>query len=196
MKTILQPRLVNNPFGDPGLIIEFLFDKRALLFDLGHLGPLTSQMLLKISDVFVSHTHIDHFIGFDRLLRVVFGRGKTIHLFGPANFIANVEGKLAGFTWNLVDRYSESVTLEVTEVHADRLIKARFSAIDRFQKSDELIVRRNVVPKKEPPDHLQSVVIIHVADHHRNGIIGVLSGNEQIRIIKQGLILHLFLENP
>ena len=58
-------------------------------------------------------------------------------MFGPANFIANVEGKLAGFTWNLVDRYSESVTLEVTEVHADRLIKARFSAIDRFQKSDE-----------------------------------------------------------
>jgi ribonuclease Z len=37
----------------------------------------------------------------------------------------------------LADRYSESVTMEVTEVHADRLIKAKFKAIDRFRKSDE-----------------------------------------------------------
>jgi ribonuclease Z len=68
---------------------------------------------------------------------VVFGRGKTIHLYGPENFIANVTGKLAGFTWNLVDRYSESVTLEVTEVHESHLVKVKFKAIDRFKKSDE-----------------------------------------------------------
>ena len=116
MKTIFHPKLVNDPLGDPGLIVEFLFDKRAILFDLGHLGALTSATLLKISDVFVSHTHIDHFIGFDYLLRVCFGRNKVIRFYGPKNFIRNVEGKLAGFTWNLVDRYDESITLEVNEI--------------------------------------------------------------------------------
>jgi len=118
-------------------MVEFLCEKRALLFDLGDLSSITNGELLKISHVFISHTHIDHFIGFDHFLRVVFGRGKTIHLYGPENFIANVTGKLAGFTWNLVDRYSESVTLEITEVHESHLVKAKFKAIDRFKKSDE-----------------------------------------------------------
>lgn len=137
MKTNFLPKLINNPLGDPGLMVEILNERRFLLFDLGDLSNISSGDLLKVSYVFVSHTHIDHFIGFDRLLRVIFGREKTIHLFGPKNFISNVEGKLAGFTWNLVDRYNESVTLEVTEVQSDRLLKARFSAIDQFKKKDE-----------------------------------------------------------
>ncbi|GJL79451.1 MAG: ribonuclease Z [Nitrospinaceae bacterium] len=137
MKPIFHPRLVNDVFGDPGLLVEFLYEKRALLFDLGEISAIPNGTLLKVSDVFVSHTHIDHFVGFDRLLRIVFGRGKTLRLYGPSNFIANVEGKLAGFTWNLVDRYSESITLEVTEVHEDHLRRARFRAIDRFKRTEE-----------------------------------------------------------
>ena len=137
MQSNFSPKLINDPLGDPGVMVEFLCEKRGLLFDLGDLSSITNGELLKISHVFISHTHIDHFIGFDHFLRVVFGRGKTIHLYGPENFIANVTGKLAGFTWNLVDRYSESVTLEVTEVHESHLVKAKFKAIDRFKKSDE-----------------------------------------------------------
>ena len=137
MKPHFLPKLINGPLGDPGMMVEFLCEQRALQFDLGDLSSTSNSDLLKISHVFISHTHIDHFIGFDHLLRIIFGRGKTIHMFGPENFIANVAGKLAGFTWNLVDRYSESVTMEVTEVHADRLIKTRFKATDRFRKGDE-----------------------------------------------------------
>ena len=137
MKPHFLPNLINGPLGDPGMMVEFLCEQRALQFDLGDLSSISNSKLLKISHVFISHTHIDHFIGFDHFLRMVFGRGKTIHLYGPENFIENVAGKLAGFTWNLVDRYSESVTMEVTEIHADRLIVARFKAIDRFRKSDE-----------------------------------------------------------
>ena len=78
MKSFLRPTLVNDPFGDPGLLVQFLFQNRSLLFDLGDISPLSNGELLKVSHVFVSHTHIDHFIGFDRLLRTVFGREKTI----------------------------------------------------------------------------------------------------------------------
>lgn len=137
MKPILHPRLTNDVFGDPGLKIEFLYEKRALLFDLGDISAVPNGTLLKVTDVFVSHTHIDHFIGFDHLLRIVFGRGKTLRLYGPENFIANVEGKLAGFTWNLVDKYNESICLEVVEVHEDHLLRAQFRAIDKFKRSEE-----------------------------------------------------------
>ncbi|MFQ5671483.1 MAG: ribonuclease Z [Nitrospinales bacterium] len=137
MKPIFHPKLVNDPFGDPGLLVQFLYESRVLLFDLGNLSRITNKTLLNVTHVFVSHTHIDHFIGFDQLLRVCFGRNKTICLYGPENFIANVQGKLAGFTWNLVDRYAESITLQVVEVRQEELLRATFRAVDRFEKTGE-----------------------------------------------------------
>ena len=137
MKTGIQPALINDPFGDPGLLVQFLLEKRVLLFDLGDLSAVSNGTLLKVSHVFVSHTHIDHFIGFDRLLRTFFGREKTLTIFGPENIIQNVAGKLAGFTWNLVELYSESLTIEVVEVRQSGLLKGTFRAIDRFKLCDE-----------------------------------------------------------
>lgn len=162
MKPIFHPRLVNDVFGDPGLLVQFLYEKRALLFDLGDISAIPNGTLLKVTDVFVSHTHIDHFVGFDHLLRIVFGRGKILRLYGPSNFIANVEGKLAGFTWNLVDRYSESITLEVTEVHEDHLRRARFRAVDQFKRTDE---RREQFPNglllEEPSFSVHTAILEH-----------------------------------
>jgi ribonuclease Z len=137
MKSGIEPVLINDPFGDPGLLVQFLLHKQALLFDLGDLSALSNGTLLKVSHVFVSHTHIDHFIGFDRLLRTLFGRDKTLTIFGPKNIIQNVQGKLAGFTWNLVELYSESLTIEVVEVREQGLLKGTFRAIDRFKLCDE-----------------------------------------------------------
>jgi len=117
---------------------------------------------LKVSHVFVSHTHIDHFIGFDRLLRTFFGREKTLTFYGPKNFIKNVEGKLAGFTWNLVDRYEESLTIEVVEVREEKLIKASFRAIDKFKLTNkkEFELQGGVI-LEDPSVKVRAVILEH-----------------------------------
>ncbi|MDE2180813.1 MAG: ribonuclease Z [candidate division NC10 bacterium] len=134
MTNLFQPRLLNEVFGDPGLFVRFRWERRALLLDLGDLTTQPPADLLKVTDIFVSHTHVDHFIGFDHLLRIVFGRGHTIRLFGPPGFISNVEGKLFGYIWNLVEGYT--LTFDVYEVSSDKIVAARFPCGARFERVD------------------------------------------------------------
>ncbi len=130
MTPSFSPHLVNGLFGDPGLYVEIRWSRRALLFDLGDNTSLSPTRLLRVQDIFLSHTHMDHFIGFDRLLRVALGRGKRIRFYGPSGLIANIQGKLQGYTWNLVDGYP--LSLEVREFHPDRLEQAEFHAKEGF----------------------------------------------------------------
>jgi ribonuclease Z len=118
MRPLLHPTLVNGRSGDPALYIETLFDKRALLFDLGDIAALPARKILRLEQVFVSHAHIDHFVGFDRLLRLHVGREKQISLYGPAGFIAQVGHKLHGYAWNLAESYACDLALVVTEIDA------------------------------------------------------------------------------
>lgn len=135
MKPLFTAQLVNDPFGDPGLYIDFLFEKRAFLFDLGDIHALSPRHLLRVSDVFVTHTHMDHFYGFDHLLRVLLGRDKIVHLYGPPGLIANVEGRIQGYTWNLIDTAREVLDLRVYEWDGGRVLEgAAFSSRHRFQK--------------------------------------------------------------
>ena len=117
---MFNAQLINDPFDDPGVYAEFQYKKEAVLFDLGNIHHISTRKLLKISHIFVSHTHMDHFIGFDHLLRVCLGRDQHISLFGPPGFIKNVENKIGAYTWNLVENYSNNFVIEVTEVHEKR----------------------------------------------------------------------------
>ena len=132
MNLAFVPRLVNGPFGDPGLYIHLRWEGRALLFDLGQNDNFPTGELLRVSHVFVSHCHMDHFIGFDRLLRLFLGRDKKLCLYGPPGILDCVEGKLCGYTWNLVDGYGFS--LEVAEVSPESMRRAVFHAATGFKR--------------------------------------------------------------
>jgi len=160
MPPSLHPRIVNGPFEDPGLFVPFLFENRAVLFDLGENSALSSRDILKISHVFVTHTHMDHFVGFDRLLRLLLGREKSLHLYGPEGFIKNVEGKLAGYSWNLVENYSNRFMLNVTEVRADRLLTAQYLCRNRFDAGKKSVINPFSGPLLEEPALTVSSVIL------------------------------------
>lgn len=138
MRPIFQPYLVNGSSGDPMLFVDCLFERRALLFDLGEIRALPPRKMMRISDVFVSHAHMDHFIGFDWLLRILLGRKRDLHLYGPPGFLAQVEHRLGGYTWNLVHNYSSDFTLQVTEVDdSGAARRARFRCRNEFRREDD-----------------------------------------------------------
>ena len=134
MRPIYQAELVNGVFGDPGVYIDLKFSSRALLFDIGDISGLPTRKLLRITDVFVSHTHMDHFAGFDHLLRVCLGRDAGVRIYGPSNFIDQVEHKLHAYTWNLVENYVADFAVTACELDGRQLHRALFRSRNKFRR--------------------------------------------------------------
>src|SRR3972149_3704538 len=134
MKPTFHARPVNGPFEHPCLYVRLLREKRALMFDIGTVARLSAGSLLKVSDVFVTHTHIDHFIGFDSLLRLCLRREEPLRVYGPSNIIDAIEGKLRGYIWNLIHEYP--LKLEAFAIDGDTVRHASFYAENSFRKLD------------------------------------------------------------
>ena len=105
VRTLFHPCMPNGPAGDPVVWVDLQDEGHAVLLDLGDLRHLSSRQLLRVGDALVTHTHMDHFVGFDQLLRLALRREEPLVLTGPAGFLANVAGKLRGYTWNLIENY-------------------------------------------------------------------------------------------
>jgi len=163
MRPLLHPSLVNGRFGDPVLFIETLFEKHAILFDLGDIAALPARKINRIEHVFVSHTHIDHFVGFDLLLRMLVGREKTVRMFGPEGFIDRVSHKLQAYQWNLVDRFPCDLGFAVAEIDTNGIAhSARFRLKNAFAKEPlELRSLPDSVIYSEPAFNVSAAVLEH-----------------------------------
>jgi ribonuclease Z len=132
VKTTFRPRLLNGQTGDPALLVTLRWQGRSILIDLGRIDRTPAAVLLPIEAVFVSHAHMDHFMGFDQLLRLFLARDTELRLYGPTGIADCVQGKLAGYTWNLTDEYRFGI--EVVEIGERELVRWRFAAADRFAR--------------------------------------------------------------
>ncbi|GBC61702.1 ribonuclease Z [Desulfonema ishimotonii] len=179
-----HPRLINLPFDDPGVFVPFRFEKRAILFDLGTADALSSRDMLKISHVFISHTHMDHFVGFDRLLRLCLGREKELCLYGPPGFLKNIGGKLTAYSWNLVQNYPNWFALRATEVHPDHVL------------SQEYLCQHRFMPRNAPTRHPFDGILLRepaltvscaLLDHHIPCLGFRLAESFHVNIIREKL---------
>lgn len=159
MKPTFHALPVNGPFEDPCVYVRIIREGRALLFDLGYLGRLTLGNLLKVSDIFVTHTHIDHFIGFDMVLRCFLKRDEPLNIYGPENIISCVEGKLKGYTWNLIKDYPLKINVYAI---TDRLLfHAGFYAENSFKRIDYPEKQFNGIILQEPLFKVKALTLSH-----------------------------------
>jgi ribonuclease Z len=180
-----RARLVNEPFGDPALYVELAFERRALLFDLGTLEPLSTRHLLRVTDVFVTHTHMDHFIGFDRLLRACLHQNKRVRLYGPPPFIDQLHHRLSAYTWNLLPGYATDLVLVATELGTEGHGRtATFRSQTAFACQDEHALRFVAPSLLDEPT---MVVRATVLDHKIPALAFALEERAHVNIRKGGL---------
>ena len=139
----VRPRLINPPFSDPGLYFDVGRRRGALLFDIGESDGLSRADLGRVSHLFISHTHMDHVIGLDRLVRVLLGKAANLSIFGPEGIIAHVAGRLPAYTWNLVGGTVSGPNILVTEVRPAYHLEQRFDCRRGFLPDR--------APKQSPP---------------------------------------------
>jgi ribonuclease Z len=158
---MLSVCLVNGVFGDPLLHVRLRHRRRSLLFDLGEGARLPARVAHQVSDVFITHAHIDHIAGFLWLLRSRIGEATLCRLHGPPGLAANIDGLMRGILW---DRVGErGPRFEVVELHGERLLRV---ALQGGRPGGTPLEERAVadgVVLEEPGFRVRAVTLEHVS---------------------------------
>lgn len=133
-RTYSEVRLVNGSTGDPLLFIDYPGKDDAFLFDAGDNSALDRERLGDLQAVFLTHHHMDHFVGFDRIVRANLDRDKTLHVFGPVGTIGRVHARVTSYEHPYFP--FQKLVLHVREVLPDRIRSARLECTRRFQLPD------------------------------------------------------------
>ena len=128
----LEPTFFAGLIDDPCLIVRDRPIHQSIMLDCGALHHLAKRELKPVRAIFVSHAHMDHFMGFDTFLRQTHASPRTVELYGPPGITDRVAAKLDAYDWNLTESYW--CTIRVVEVHPDQLLDTVFPGPEGFPR--------------------------------------------------------------
>jgi len=131
----LKPVFCSGLFDDPLLYVKIRPSGRALLFDAGKMQHLAKRILKSLDAVFVSHAHMDHFMGVAALTRSMHVASRRVDLYGPAGIIERMHHLLRAFDWNLAEPWWGS--WQVHEVKEARMRRCLFAGPKSFEPERE-----------------------------------------------------------
>ncbi|MFH2129726.1 MAG: MBL fold metallo-hydrolase [bacterium] len=163
----LSPSFFSGLLDDPLLFIRVPPPEQNILVDCGQLDHLAKRTLKSVGSLFISHAHMDHFIGIDKFTRSILVSSKTIDLFGPPDISRKLAAKLQGYDWNLVEHFF--CRFRVHEVSEDEIqifslpgaegFKRRFiETVDK--KGRHLTENRSVIVDGALCDHRIPTLIV------------------------------------
>lgn len=188
---ILDIGLINGVFGDPLLHLRVRHQGRSLFFDLGDAGHLPARIAHQVSDIFVSHAHMDHISGFLWLLRSRLGDYPVCRLYGPPGLAQHIQGFMQGILWDrIADR---GPRFEVLELHGKKLkhfqLQAGYSTLSSL---DEIDVVDGIL-LEEPGFCVKGITL----DHHGTAVMAyAFVPDKQINIRKDRLRKYKLTPGP
>ena len=118
---MIHGTLKNLPTEDICIQLSIDNHPRQYLCDCGSASMLGKKDCLNLGAIFISHTHIDHFVNFDTVLRHQLGSGMRVVICGPKGIAKQVQSKLGAYNWNLISE--DEVQYEIREIQDEYTIK-------------------------------------------------------------------------
>ncbi|WP_108867763.1 peptidase [Aquimarina aquimarini] len=87
----------------------------------GEASDLTVKECQNTNALFISHTHIDHFINFDTILRHQIGIQRRVVICGPKGITDQIQKRIQSYCWNLIDK--DAIVYEIREILSENSIK-------------------------------------------------------------------------
>jgi ribonuclease Z len=126
----LEPTFFAGLFDDPLLLVRIRPTGRALLFDCGKVHHLAKRVFTSLDAVFISHAHMDHFMGMDSVIRHSHASPRTVEVFGPPGLSRRMASKFACYDWNLADTFWGN--FRVGEVSAGQVASTLYRGAEGF----------------------------------------------------------------
>jgi len=183
--------LINGVFGDPLLRVQFQNQQRGLLFDLGSGERLSARSAHQVTDVFISHAHLDHLSGFVSLMRSRIGEFPPCRLYGPPGLAEHIAGFLQGVLWDRVGL--NGPRFEVMEFNGNTLRQFQLQATQpQPQLGEEHEVQAGVI-LEEAGICIRAVLL----DHKGTPVVAyALEPDKQIKVRKDRLMARRLEPGP
>jgi ribonuclease Z len=165
----LEPTFFAGLFDDPLLLVRIRPTGRALLFDCGKVHHLAKRVFTSIDAIFISHAHMDHFMGMDSMIRHSHASPRTVQVYGPPGITEKLGHKFACYDWNLADHYWGN--FRVAEVRDGELVSTEYCGANAFQAhpvaarpADPLYANRFLTVTAELCEHRIGVLAFKVTE--------------------------------
>ena len=152
------------------------------MFDLGEGTRLPARIAHQVTDVFISHAHLDHIGGFLWLLRSrINNHFPACRLYGPPGLAQHIAGFIQGILW---DRIGErGPAFEVNELHGGMLRRFRLQAgLSEVDILDEVPVLDGVI-LQDSGFCIRAVAL----DHHTPVLAYAYEPEKEIKVRKDRL---------
>jgi len=196
----LEPTFFSGLLDDPVLHLTIRPTGKGLLLDCGRIHHLAKRVMKSLSTLFISHAHMDHFMGIDTFIRSVHVAPKTIDIYGPPGLTKKMTCKLAGYDWNLAE--PTWCSFRVHDVCADCIETAIFPGPEGFiRRSGDTVLRpdrtiyldEQIKVEAEQCDHKIHSLVYRISelpsflvDEEKLHRAGLVRGN-WLRILKKHL---------
>lgn len=137
----LEPTFAAGLIDDPLLLVRIRPTGGTLMFDCGQVHHLAKRIISRLDSLFISHAHMDHWMGIDSIIRHLHASSRTVEVYGPPGLADKFAHKLAGYDWNLAEDHWGS--FRVNEVHVDSLRRHLFAGPDGFRRQPQDTVQRS-----------------------------------------------------
>ncbi|WP_299437742.1 peptidase [uncultured Aquimarina sp.] len=145
------------------------------IVDCGEAKSLSVKECMNTNAIFISHTHIDHFVNFDTILRHQIGVQRRVVITGPKGIIDQVQNRILSYCWNLIDK--DAITYEVREILQDGEYKSTILRPPIWEKEDENLVSKTTIFEEK-----QFVVEYEILDHKTDTIAYLFNAHDKTKI--------------